>query len=203
MRSFVAKGFSALVVGLIVFAPVIIAHPAPTSISRVSIQMMFKQADLVAILRILSGDSENYPTAVYKAEVVQSFKGATQGAIIYLGPYNGYGVGKELLVFLQRSEKGIEPKQQTTGPRLSYGAISSFFQVMYGGYSALNVEYECVFEGKEPAQQCDDAIRVNTSQVNLSNIFASATKSASSDAISWVRKREIVTYLERLAAWPD
>lgn len=50
-----------------------------TEPSPVKIQELFKQADLVAVVRILSGDTEQYPTAVYKAKVVQSFKGIDVG----------------------------------------------------------------------------------------------------------------------------
>jgi hypothetical protein len=35
---------------------------------------LFKQADTVALVSIVSGDTESYSTAVYKAEVVTSFK---------------------------------------------------------------------------------------------------------------------------------
>ena len=43
---------------------------------------LFKAADVVSLVHILSGDAENYDCAVYKGEVVQSFKGGQRGAII-------------------------------------------------------------------------------------------------------------------------
>ncbi len=77
-----------------------ISEPAP-----VKVEELLKQADLVAIVRILSGDTEHYPRAVYKAEVLQPFKGVEKGAIFYFGPFIGYGLGEEFLVFLHHSER--------------------------------------------------------------------------------------------------
>ena len=50
---------------------------------------LFKMADAVALVKVVSGDTENYDTAVYKAEVVKSFKGAEVGEAVYFGPYVG------------------------------------------------------------------------------------------------------------------
>ncbi len=161
-----------------------------------------KQADLVAIVRLLSGDIEHYPKAVYKAEVVQSFKGVQKGAIIYFGPFIGYGLGEELLVFLHHSERGIEPNQPVTNSGLSYGPISSFYLVMYEGYSALRIQYDCVFDGKEIAQQCADGISVNTLQVVLPKsvkTYPSRTKGSSNEETKWVRKAVLVAYLQELS----
>jgi hypothetical protein len=85
----------------------------------VKIEELLKQADLIAVVRILSGDTEQYPSAVYKAEVLQSFKGAGVGTTVYFGPFITYGLGSQYLVFLHRSEKGIEPKQPTSASGLS------------------------------------------------------------------------------------
>jgi len=48
-----------------------------TTIRSVKLNDLFKEADLVALIRITSGDSESYPVAVYKAKVlsrVQRYK---------------------------------------------------------------------------------------------------------------------------------
>jgi len=47
--------------------------------AAVSITDLFKQPDVVAIVQVVSGDSENYDTAVYKSKVLAVFKGAEQG----------------------------------------------------------------------------------------------------------------------------
>ena len=175
---------------------VTISEPAP-----VKVEDLMKQADLVAIVHLLSGDTEHSPKAVYKAEVLQPFKGVEKGATIYLGPFIGYGLGEDLLVFLHHSEKGIEPNQPVANSGLSYGPISSFFLVMYEGYSALRIKYDCVFDGKEIAQQCDDGVRVNTYQVILPKsvkTYPSSNRGSFSEDTKWVRKTVFVTYLEKL-----
>ena len=85
---------------------------------------------------------------------------------------------------------------------VSYGAISLFYLVMYEGFSALRSDYECVFDGKEIAQQCDDGVEVNTSQVKLPKsirTFPSSTKGAFSQETNWVRKNVFIAYLEKLS----
>jgi hypothetical protein len=44
---------------------------------------LFKAADVVALVKVVSGDAENYDCAVYKGEVVTSFKGIQPGTSIY------------------------------------------------------------------------------------------------------------------------
>ena len=45
----------------------------------VSLEDLLRMADTVALVRVVSGDTQNYPKVIYKAEVVKSFKGATVG----------------------------------------------------------------------------------------------------------------------------
>jgi hypothetical protein len=66
-----------------------------TEPGRMTLDDLFKRADTVAVVRILSGDTENYPVAVYKAEVLKSFKGVGTGKTIYLGPFIGQRLGWE------------------------------------------------------------------------------------------------------------
>jgi hypothetical protein len=47
----------------------------------------------------LSGDSEHYSTAIYKAQVLKGFKGVTNDDRLYFGPFIGYGVGFEYLAY--------------------------------------------------------------------------------------------------------
>lgn len=50
---------------------------------------LFQMADTVALVKVVSGDTENYATVVYKAEVVRTFKGAVVGGTVYFGPLWG------------------------------------------------------------------------------------------------------------------
>jgi len=170
--------------------------------AQVRIEELFKQADLVAVVRILSGDTEHYSPTVYKAEVVQSFKGAEKGGTIFFGPFISFGLGNEYFLFLRHSGKGIEPKGGAPVAGMSYGPIPDFYLVMYEGYSALPIDYACVFDGQDIAQQCDYGIKINTSQVVLPRslkTFPSVDKGASSDVTKWVRKTAFLSLMQRLA----
>jgi len=203
MKIFMSRVFFTSLVCLTVIASTAKAQKQEVTISEpapVKIEELFKQADLIAVVHILSGDAEHYQTAVYKAEVLQPFKGTEKGATIYFGPFIRYELGGELIVFLRRSKNGTEPKTATSG--LSYGPISPFYLVMYEGYSALRTNYQCIFDGKEIAQQCDDGVEVNTSQVILPKsirTFPSSTKGAFSRETNWVRKNAFIAYLEKLS----
>lgn len=173
-----------------------------TEPSPVKIQELFKQADLVAVVRILSGDTEQYPTAVYKAKVVQSFKGIDVGAKVFFGPYVSYGLGSEYLLFLQRSKKIIEPKEQSGAPGINYGRVDSFYTVMYQGESAMPVQYTCDFDGKDIAQRCDYGIKFNSHQVILPDkikTFPLNSTEASSSNDRWVRKTALISFLKSLS----
>jgi hypothetical protein len=176
---------------------VTISEPAP-----VKVEGLLKQADLVAVVRIVSGDTEHYTNAVYKAEVLQPFKGVETGKTVYFGPFVKFGLGGEYLVFLRHSEKGLEPKQPSVASGLDYGPIPSFYLVMYEGYGALPIEYDCVFDGKEIAQRCDYGIKVNTHQVVLPQglrTYPSSAKGSFSEDTKWVRKTVFLSFMQTLS----
>lgn len=178
---------------------VVIAPSPGTSIARVKVNDLFKQADLVAIVRILSGDSEHYPVTVYKAEVVTAFKGVTQGEKIYFGPFVSYGTGNEYLVFLSKSEKGVEPQGEASG--FNYGSVHSFFQIMYAGFGIMEIEYSCVFDGKDVKQQCDYAVKLNPEQIILPDsirVFPQGDADAVTNYHKWVRRDGLVELLEQM-----
>ena len=108
-------------------------------------------------------DTEAYSTAVYKAEVVKSFKGAATGEIVYFGPYVGERLGWEYIVFLRNASEPIKPK---TTQNAGYGTIR-YAEVFNEGYSSMETSYECVFDGREPAQKCDYGVRVCTDYIKL------------------------------------
>lgn len=169
--------------------------------ATVKIQVLLKEADAVAVIQILSGDTEQYPTAVYKAEVLKSFKGTKDRATIFFGPYITYSLGGQYLVFLHRAEKGIEPKAAASTPGLRYGRIDVFYRVMYQGYGSMPIRYACVFDGKNVSQQCDYGIKVNTYQVALPRkvrTFPSRTSDISHSNDRWVRKTVLISLLGSL-----
>jgi hypothetical protein len=71
---------------------------------------LFKQADRVVFVRVVAGDTEAYDVAIYKAEIVKSFKGGAAGGTLYFGPFLGERLGGEYILFLRDVPKPITPK---------------------------------------------------------------------------------------------
>jgi len=158
---------------------------------------LFKAADVVALVKVLSGDTENYDCAVYKGEVVKSFKGIQQGTRIYFGPFLGDKLGYEYVLFLRNVADPITPKTTATA---SYGTIH-YSKVFDQGYSSMETSYECVFDGKEIAQQCDYGVRVCPDYIKIPRSMP-AFPSKENDApfgCRWVRKAIFNALLDTLA----
>ena len=115
---------------------------------------LFKTANVVALVRIVSGDAENYSCAIYKGEVMQSFKGSQKGMIVYFGPFTGRRLGEEYVLFLRNVDHPIEP----TKAAASYGTVH-YSRIFDEGYSSMETSYQCVFDGDEIAQKCDYGVR--------------------------------------------
>jgi hypothetical protein len=164
----------------------------------VALRDLFHQADVVALVQIISGDSENYETAVYKSKVLTGFKGSSAGQLLFFGPFIGYEVGSEYIAFLRRAKVG--PKVQATDvPTLNYGELGTFHLIMYEGYSILPIRYACIFGGKEIKDQCGYGVRVNTYQVVLpSSIKTFPRKPNDADDRKWVRRDEFLRLVDSL-----
>ena len=179
----------------------VVAAPAQQTIeisepAVVKLGDLFKQADVVAVVQILSGDRENYDTAVYKSKVLMQFKGTAVGEELYFGPFIGYGVGNEYVAFLRRATSAPKLQgQRPTHTSIAYGPLEVFHLIMYQGYSIMSVRYACVFGGKDP---CDYGVRVNTDQVKLpkgTKTFPRASGDELPDASQWVRKADFLRLL--------
>jgi hypothetical protein len=112
---------------------------------------LFKRSDVVALVKILSGDTETYDHAVYKGEVLQSFKGTERGTTIYFGPFVGERLGWEYILFVRNLPNSITPK---TTPNGGYGSVR-YSEVFDEGYSSMETSYQCVFDGEENDRDCD------------------------------------------------
>jgi hypothetical protein len=168
-----------------------------TSIRTVKLAALFEEADKVVLIKILSGDSEHYETVVYKAVVEVAYKGATKNETIFFGPFEGYAVGSEYILFLRRGA-GEKP---TNGEALSYGSLQHVDRIMYAGYAALAVGYDCVFDGADANQRCDDSVQLNPEQVILpSNIeaFPQGEATAVTNYKKWVRRAAFIAELQAM-----
>jgi hypothetical protein len=84
-----------------------------TTIPQVSIINLAHQADIVAVVRIESGEIINgtdFPCgAKYKGKVLHSIKNSKQDQIIEFGYYFGEEIGTEYIVFLNKRQNVYEP----------------------------------------------------------------------------------------------
>ena len=159
---------------------------------------LFKQADTVALVKIVAGDTEAYDIAIYKAEVVKSFKGAAAGETIYFGPYVGERLGWEYVLFIRNVTKPIVPKKTSTG---GYGTVH-YAEIFNEGYSSMMTSYECVFNGNDVAQKCDYGVRVCTDYIKLPRstpVFPLGTEDTPFGC-RWGRRPVFISLLDALAS---
>jgi hypothetical protein len=122
---------------------------------------LYRQADKVALVTVISGDTEAYEVPIYKAQVVRAFKGISANEVIYFGPYLGVQLGSEYILFLENVSKPIQPKDKAVS---GYGVVK-YGKVFDEGYSSMVTSYECVFNGRSPSQACDYAVRICTDYI--------------------------------------
>ena len=157
-----------------------------------SVESLFQRADSVAVVNILSGDTEAYDVPIYKAKVIRSFKGLHDGAIVYFGPFLEQKLGGEYVVFLLDGKRTLTPKP---GVSSSYGPVH-YLEVFNQGYSAMETSYECVFGGKEPAQTCDYGVRACTDYIRLpKTVRTFSPESEPPFGCRWVRKPIFTSFL--------
>jgi hypothetical protein len=157
---------------------------------------LFKHADIVALVKIVSGDTENYNVSVCKAEVVKSFKGTSTGDTIYFGECIGERLGWEYVVFLQNTPDVITPRATSS---TSYGKVQ-YAKVFNEGYSSMVTSYACIFDGKEIAQKCDYGVRVCTDYIKLPRTMRASPPESNDPPFGcrWVRKTLFMSQLDTL-----
>ena len=162
---------------------------------------LFKQADTVAIVKIVAGDTEAYDIAIYKAESVKNFKGGSAGDTLYFGPYVGEKLGWEYVLFLRQVPKTITPKTPSHG---GFGSIH-YSEVFNEGYTSMETSYQCVFDGNDIAQQCDYGVRVCTDYIKLPRTTPTFPPMTDEPPCGcrWVRKADFVSLLDALKRQSD
>lgn len=185
---------------IVIFAQLTLAQQSKkitiTEPGVINVASLFKQADTVALVRVVSGDAENYSVAIYKGEVIKSFKGAAAGKFLFFGPFIGERLGWEYVLFLRDVNKPISPKTTSSA---NYGTVH-YAEVFNQGYSSMMSSYECVFDGKDTAEKCDYGVRVCTDYIVLPksmHTFPPMTKDAPFGC-RWVRKQAFISLLETL-----
>jgi hypothetical protein len=161
------------------------------TIPKPEVDKLYAEADVVALIKVLSGDTESYDDTVYKASVLTIYKGNVQSTL-YFGPYISYGVGSEYLIFLKFSGhqlKSIATKNKT----VHYKEEADYLRVMYGGYSILPVGFHCGL-GRD-VMDCEDSIDAGT--VMLPKGFASyrGDPFEKSEKRPIVKKKDFLAYI--------
>ncbi len=163
----------------------------------INLERLFKQADTIALVKIVSGDAENYKITVYKGRVIKSFKGSSEGESIYFGPYVVERIGWEYILFLRSVTQPIAPNSTSNA---SYGTIR-YSEIFNEGYTSMMTSYECVFDGNTTAERCGDGVRVCTDYIVLPKsmpTFPPMTEETSFGR-RWVRKQNFISLLGTLS----
>jgi hypothetical protein len=163
---------------------------------RIPLPSLFKMSDVVAVVRVASGDTVDYESAVYKAVVVTGFKGAIEGQTLYFGPFIRQRLGFESVLFLRKANEPATPK----GPRSSFGTVP-YLNVFNEGYSSMEIGYECTLNGKEIDNQCDYGVRICTDYIILPESTETAPPSGEETPFGcrWVRKTTFLSLLKDIA----
>ena len=169
-----------------------------TSIVPVDLDELFHKADVVAHVRVVSGDTECNDVAIFKGEVLTSFKGLERkGDNVYFGPFVSYSVGGEYIVFLRDSGLSLANHEKKPIPEECpyYSPNNSYLSIMYEGYSVLPIEYTIEIPDG------DYGVEVANTQVILPESLESyprTWKFAGARDERWVRKSDMIRYLGTL-----
>lgn len=149
-----------------------------------------KKADIVALVKVIAGDSEAYGVPIYKAQVRENFKGTSVGQTIFFGRFVGTRLGWEYLLFLRNAANPISPKSSANP---SFGPVR-YAEVFNEGYSSMETSYECIFGAEK---ECDYGIRVCTDYVILpTNTPVSPPMTETTDfGCRWVRRKTMLSLL--------
>ena len=167
-----------------------ITEPAVTDVNGI-----FRAADVVALVSVMSGDTEHYATAIYKAQVVQGFKGTTKGETLYFGPYVGLRLGGEYVLFLRSTSEALKPASETA---VTYGTVP-YYKIFNEGYTAMEAKYECVLKGNAA---CDYSVRICTDYIKTpkSLQLAPSLDKDTSFGCRWARREQFLALLVKLSA---
>jgi len=172
--------------------PIVLTEPP-----ILTLEQLFRRADVVALVEIVSGDAEHYRQAVYKAKVVAGYKGARSGQTIGFGPYIGHEIGTNYVLFMTRTspprvtaskgEEGVKP------------VAEPFYGVMLEGYGSMQVDYVCVFDD-QVGSPCGEGASVGW-HVELPEVTKLFDRGSGGihPGRSWVHSRDLQLLLEKLS----
>jgi hypothetical protein len=158
---------------------------------------LFLRADKIALVKVLSGDSESYEVPIYKGRVIDAIKGVSFGQTIYFGRYLGVEIGSEYILFLRDVQGSIQPKIRSG---LGYGKVN-YSSVFNEGYSSMLTSYQCVFRGSTISQQCDYGVRVCTDYIKIPESLETAPPDDADSppfGCRWTRRDQFISILKEM-----
>ena len=112
------------------------------------------RADVVALVKVVAGDTEAYGVPIYKAEVIQRAQGRSGWSHDSIRTASSaHRLGGEYVLFLRDVKNPLSPKASATN---ALGTIH-YAEVFNEGYSSMETSYECKFGADK---QCDYGVRV-------------------------------------------
>jgi len=191
--------------GIVIVA--ISSHVNATTLPRIAIEQLFRDADVVVIAEITSGEligiGEETCGAKYYARVEESFKGSSKGATIEFGNYYGYELGGRYVFFLVGAGRRYEPLMSTNSNDLKAKAEAlarcrdklDRNTVMHSGNGALPIHWTSKFK-------YNDGVRVPTRYVvlpkDMETTPAIASEQEEFSETVWVRLENMVRMLNGL-----
>jgi hypothetical protein len=155
------KKFALVVCLALAVHPALSQQDAPTLVPlrKGTLHDLMAASEAVLLVHVVAGDAENYDVPIYKAKVLEVFKGkVAKDDVLYFGPYLGTRLGDNYVVFLRQTLA-----VHTAGTSAPFGKIEPW-RVLDQNYGEMEIGYQCTFSGPK---SCDDAIRVCTDYVRL------------------------------------
>jgi len=165
----------------------------PRESESFSIADLFSRADTVVLASVTAGDTRSYDVPLFKAQVLQAFKGASNGATLFFSPFAGMQVDMQYFLFLRNAPTPISPRP---GPSHGFGTVP-YLEVFDGGYTSMPTSYQCVFT-TDPKHHCDYAVKVCTDYISLpASVDTSGAPGASGPPPNcrWIKKDVFTTLL--------
>lgn len=142
---------------------ILVSNVSATTLPKIKMEVLFKMADVVALVEIKQGETIDYDGgscgAVYKASVIEGFKGVKKEQLIHFGPYHGYKIGYKYLLFLNNPGKVFEPISSTNYRSeaarqkhlLKCKNKLKGLRIMHSGKGAIKIDYTEKYKYKDAA----------------------------------------------------
>jgi hypothetical protein len=179
-----------------------------TTLPRQSVNDLYHEADVVAIIQIESGsvvkNGEHECGVKYRGRLLEPIKGPFKSNdVIEFGPFSGYGVGNQALVFLDDSTKVYDPKVSTNSSAMAQEAeykktclpFMPKYSIMFSGFGFLEISWTTKFDYKDAVLFKDEWV---ASPDGLEKKLHERGDNRIESTEYWVKVADVVTYLKNI-----